>query len=1112
MNILPSQELSHVTRSTNYHLYKDRIGTGSSCDVFKGYNKETSKVVALKIFKDDTWSREMLKEVTVLTHLRSHPNIVQFYGQDKDTETKLPILVMEYCSSGSLHSFLKEVENRHGLSDTEFIILLNDITSGLEHLRQHGCIHRDIKPGNILRNITQEGKSVYKLSDFGASRILSGNTEEFMSLAGTEEYLHPNMYQKAFIDRGADITFNHTVDLWSLGCTLYQAITGDMPYKPYQGARNDRRTMYEMTFSKPRGAISGSQYIAGGDIIWQRCIPTHCNMTSDLRTHITPILVGLMECDRKFQWTFNTYKNHVTEVLRLKCIFILHCDDMAIHQLYLDPSKSLAEFKDRVAYYTDIPADHQKLYYNQNRFSVFLKGRVTVKAFPPTELNQPVSVMSTQYTETNISIRIALEPFESFRAGSSVSEDIQVTSSQCDTIFNIYKMMLSAKAVIGGCYYVLLALWNDSLRRHIRLQKIYQQWHDSYKQIEYIFDTIKSFSARSLRNGQRSEIDDLFKFQAIAELYDGLKRVKGEILSSSFEEIWGTPPSLIDNDWCTLVGTLLQKGKDVLYRMQSRKKQVLTEYEKIQQNADRSEIQELTARCVFLWQTPCLKERNLAMKEYTRHKKLYKDGVARMVVLEAELKKLEQSRAQCKNVFSEIMRYLCTGSHSRNHRRSPERYEEISIKASRSLPTPYITIESSKLRSIDQSTGLLKRTVTDHKNMVSLIEKELGQLPEISFINESDTETAETQTEEVKKEVDNDEEAKLKKGGNYPKGGGNGLNKDAHVVIGGEKELDNDVHAINGGESKLNAAVHVIIDGEKKLDKDVHVMNDGEKKLDKNVHFTSGGHGIELDKNTDMKNSDENEFDKGGGENKLNKCVHLKNELEDGAVKSDHIMNKSNGSDEGYETSLSNNPRHSISSSADSHKQLENRLVARGKSYGKSQVQDATTRYQLIQTGAIPKRYPLNNGQVTNGSAYKSVKVHTVDIIKHGSRVNKSSEDQTIDRSPEINKTAVISRPTANANKLQLDSVVSDGDSRTTQIPFTPTQTKHVSRTEEDQSSPRLSTGLSTTHAHSATTKVLKRRSNESVQPDVCLVSTDDRPQLPESKAEKENNVSVKLC
>ncbi|XP_050412003.1 uncharacterized protein LOC126826913 isoform X2 [Patella vulgata] len=1048
-----------------------------------------------------------------------------------------------------------------------------------------------------------------------------------MSLAGTEEYLHPAMYQKAFINREADITFNYTVDMWSLGCTLYQAITGDMPYKPYQGARNDRRTMYEMTFSKPRGVISGSQYIAGGDIIWQRSIPTHCNMTSDLRTHINPILVGLMESDRKFQWNFNTYKNRVTRVLKLKCIFILHCDDMAIHQLYMDPSKSLAEFKDRVAYYTDIPADHQKLYYNQNRFSVFLKGRVTVEAFPPTELNQPVSVMSTQYTETNISIRISLEPFESFRVGSSISEDIQVTTSQCDTIFDIYKRMLAAQAVISGCYYVSLALWADLLHRHIRLQKIYQQWHDSYKQIEFFLDTIKSIFDRSLQNGQRSEIGNLFNFQAIAELYGGLKRIKGEILSSSFEEIWGTPPSLIDNNWCALVGTLLQKGKDVLYRMQNRKKQVLTEYEQLQQNADRSEIQELTARCVFLWQTPCSKERNLAMNEYSRNKQLHKDGVARMVVLEADLKKLEQSRAQCKNVFTEIMRYMCTGSHSRNHRRSPERYEEISIKASRSLPTPYITIESSKLRSIDQSKGLLKKTVTDHKNMVSLIEKELGQLPEMSFINESDTETAETQTEEVKEE---------------DKGGGNGLNQDAYVTIGEEKGLDNDVHDMNGGERELNKEVlvmngrekklqkevhvmnggeqksdkevHAINGEEKKSDKEVHVMNGGEKKLDqevnvmngrekelvndahftkgdgneldkgvnltnggekgldKDVHFKNGGeheldkgahfkksHGKELDKNTHLKNSDENELDKGGGENELHKGVHLKNQLEDGVVKTEHITNKSNGGDEGYETSFSNNPKHSISSFTDSYKQTANPQVGTvtgGKSYGKSQVGDARilsnhiaqnvlqtvdskvgsasnrlrsrgpihlnsrTRQQLIQTGAIPKCYPLNNRQVTNSSANNltdntSAQVHTVDIIEHGSSVNKSPEHQTKDRSPEINETAAISRPTTtrHTNKLQLDSLMSDDDSRTTEIPFTSEQTKHVSRTEEDKSSSHLSTGLfRTAHAHSATTKLLKRPSNESVQPDACLVSTDDGPQLSENKAEKENNVSVKLC
>lgn len=58
----------------------------------------------------------------------------------------------------------------------------------MNHLRENGIIHRDIKPGNIMRVIGEDGQSVYKLTDFGAARELEDD-EQFVSLYGTEEYL-----------------------------------------------------------------------------------------------------------------------------------------------------------------------------------------------------------------------------------------------------------------------------------------------------------------------------------------------------------------------------------------------------------------------------------------------------------------------------------------------------------------------------------------------------------------------------------------------------------------------------------------------------------------------------------------------------------------------------------------------------------------------------------------------------------------------------------------------------------------------------------------------------------------------------------------------------------
>lgn len=128
------------------------------------------------------------------------------------SNTRHKVLVMEYCPCGSLYTVLEEPTNAYGLPEDEFLIVLQDVgktsvcgfshvcvrcvlltrtcvsVAGMNHLREYGIVHRDIKPGNIMRMIGEDGRSVYKLTDFGAARELDDD-EQFVSLYGTEEYL-----------------------------------------------------------------------------------------------------------------------------------------------------------------------------------------------------------------------------------------------------------------------------------------------------------------------------------------------------------------------------------------------------------------------------------------------------------------------------------------------------------------------------------------------------------------------------------------------------------------------------------------------------------------------------------------------------------------------------------------------------------------------------------------------------------------------------------------------------------------------------------------------------------------------------------------------------------
>ena len=91
-------------------------------------------------------------------------------------------------------------------------------------------LFRDLKPGNIMKFIKDDGTIVYKLTDFGAARELQDD-QQFVSLYGTEEYLHPDMYERAVLRKPVGKTFGATVDLWSIGVTLYHVATGSLPFR-----------------------------------------------------------------------------------------------------------------------------------------------------------------------------------------------------------------------------------------------------------------------------------------------------------------------------------------------------------------------------------------------------------------------------------------------------------------------------------------------------------------------------------------------------------------------------------------------------------------------------------------------------------------------------------------------------------------------------------------------------------------------------------------------------------------------------------------------------------------------------------------------------------------
>lgn len=147
--------------------------------------------------------------------------------------------------------------------------------------------------GLYRKFISEDGKTIYKLTDFGAARELEDN-QPFVSLYGTEEYLHPDLYERAVLRKSISKTFTANIDLWSIGVTLYHVATGNLPFRPY-GGRKNKETMHLITTKKASGVISGTQTSENGQIEWSRTLPAHCQLSVGLKQLVTPLLAGLLE-------------------------------------------------------------------------------------------------------------------------------------------------------------------------------------------------------------------------------------------------------------------------------------------------------------------------------------------------------------------------------------------------------------------------------------------------------------------------------------------------------------------------------------------------------------------------------------------------------------------------------------------------------------------------------------------------------------------------------------------------------------------------------------------------------------------------------------------------
>jgi eukaryotic-like serine/threonine-protein kinase len=219
-----------IGQTVGHYLVTEQIGAGGMGVVYRARDQRLNRDVALKVLPpgklgDDAPRKRFRKEALALAKL-NHPNIGTVY--DFDTQNDIDFLVMEYIPGETLGQRIA----KGSLPEKEWIAISLQIAAALEEAHEHGIVHQDLKPGNIM--VTPKGQA--KVLDFGLARLLDADAvgEVTATLtqtdgAGTLPYMAPEQLRGDSVDSRSDI--------FSAGVVLYEMSAGQRPFQEKQAPR-----------------------------------------------------------------------------------------------------------------------------------------------------------------------------------------------------------------------------------------------------------------------------------------------------------------------------------------------------------------------------------------------------------------------------------------------------------------------------------------------------------------------------------------------------------------------------------------------------------------------------------------------------------------------------------------------------------------------------------------------------------------------------------------------------------------------------------------------------------------------------------------------------------
>ncbi|TKY51712.1 3-phosphoinositide-dependent protein kinase 2 [Spatholobus suberectus] len=231
-NVQRSKSFAFRAPQENYTIQDFELGkiygVGSYSKVVRAKKKDTGTVYALKIMDKKFITKEnktaYVKLERIVLDQLDHPGIVRLYFTFQDTFSLY--MALESCEGGELFD---QITRKVRLTEDEARFYAAEVVDALEYIHNLGVIHRDIKPENLL--LTAEGH--IKIADFGSVKPMqdsqitvlpnAASDDKACTFVGTAAYVPPEVLNSS------PATFGN--DLWALGCTLYQMLSGTSPFK-----------------------------------------------------------------------------------------------------------------------------------------------------------------------------------------------------------------------------------------------------------------------------------------------------------------------------------------------------------------------------------------------------------------------------------------------------------------------------------------------------------------------------------------------------------------------------------------------------------------------------------------------------------------------------------------------------------------------------------------------------------------------------------------------------------------------------------------------------------------------------------------------------------------